>query len=291
MAPGRDQGFPGPARPGDPEVTGLERDDHDHALEQSYRRGFQDGYQRAETAANNTWRGQEQVFHAGSWLDGPTAAEKYAERQAVIREAHLAGVHGAGRQGCDWCASIRRNALERSSTSLFVPSPADNAKCVCIDGKPCPVHTASEVHHKGHYGVPADCPAHGPHPHELRGGRCLDCPVCAGSDRTGTHVFEPRESDGLCGAIIRYRVTGDPEPRNVPCGGERTHKSHYGVPAPRHTCRIDPVDGLCLVYGHTIKPHYAPCGLHGTRGCAADCEGRGGDRSALEAGPPGANDS
>jgi hypothetical protein len=23
-----------------------------------------------------------------------------------------------------------------------------------------------------------DCPAHGPHPHEAHGGRCLDCPQC-----------------------------------------------------------------------------------------------------------------
>lgn len=27
--------------------------------------------------------------------------------------------------------------------------------------------------------VVLDCPAHGPHPHEAHGGKCLDCPACA----------------------------------------------------------------------------------------------------------------
>jgi hypothetical protein len=108
------------------------------ALEANYLRGFQDGYEAAEAAANRSWRAE------ASWRPGLTEADPYvtiggkrervlswrdraAADMATLREAHAAGLHVAN-----------------------VP-----ARCPeCNGDEPSwPQHTESQLQHKGHYGV------------------------------------------------------------------------------------------------------------------------------------------
>jgi hypothetical protein len=62
------------------------------------------------------------VFHAGAWLDGPTAAEKKSERMAIIALAHDAGIHVPAVHGCPQCeplevAHINNAWYQRNVTS------------------------------------------------------------------------------------------------------------------------------------------------------------------------------
>lgn len=142
-------------------------------LEAAYRRGFQDGYEQAEAAANRSWRGQEKVFQGGAWLSGPTAAERKAERVAVLVEAHAAGLHvGLHAVDCPECMTDAQSRLQHNRHyDVFVCKSGDRCipctQRVLAGGKPLPEH----VQHKPDYGVGCSCaclgvgtPEHAPGP-------------------------------------------------------------------------------------------------------------------------------
>jgi hypothetical protein len=87
---------------------------------------------------------------------------------------------------------------------------------------------------------------------------------------------------GLFDALVALAVWRDKIP---------DHSRDYGASCahcPEPTTGPSACTGECGIPArtdNTQKSHYGvtPCGLHGARGCAPDCEGRGGDRSALEA--------
>ncbi len=57
---------------------------------------------REEAAA---WQEESaaRVFVAGQFWDRPTAAERKTEREAIMREAHTAGLHDHRPIMCPWC--------------------------------------------------------------------------------------------------------------------------------------------------------------------------------------------
>jgi hypothetical protein len=71
-----------------------------------YAAGALDGYGARCREEATEWQDQtsHRVFVSGQFWERPTAAAQRDGRQSVIREAHEAGLHGAGVRGCSWCA-------------------------------------------------------------------------------------------------------------------------------------------------------------------------------------------
>jgi hypothetical protein len=126
--------------------------------EMIYRRGYQDGYEAAEAAANASWRGQERIFHAGGWLDGPTAAEKREADMSVLAQAHAAGLHTGQAIRCVECNPPSRMVNQRTGEVTYChqrPCAVDPTHPARDDQGNMHVHVGSPLHHKGNYGVPA----------------------------------------------------------------------------------------------------------------------------------------
>jgi hypothetical protein len=155
----------------------------DHDL--VYRRGWQDGYEAAEAAANRAWA------QSSSWRPGLVEADQYVtidgkrervlswrERKeqdlSVLAQAHAAGLHTGQAIRCPLCVPAEPCAVDPTH-----PARDDQGNMH--------VHVGSPLHHKGHYGVadravtpevrlPGHDDPHGAHPHN--GMTCLDCPEC-----------------------------------------------------------------------------------------------------------------
>jgi hypothetical protein len=122
-----------------------------------YRRGYQDGYEAAEAAANRSWR------EGSTWRPGVVEPEQFVtiggnrervltwrdrkERDmATLAEAHAAGLHAdAPSLRCPACGPAEP------------PEPWDHPGHVGGDCAQCKLgYHASDLHHKGNYGVPAE---------------------------------------------------------------------------------------------------------------------------------------
>jgi hypothetical protein len=147
-------------------------------IEQSYRRGYQDGYEAAEAAANRSWRdgatwrpGLTEVDVRYVTIDGKREAvlswrDRKAADLATLAEAHAAGLHAeAPSIRCPACGPATpavcvhpfsdvssAGVCRGCGACLTITSP----RCICSDtGRDCPAHEESPLHHRGHYGVPA----------------------------------------------------------------------------------------------------------------------------------------
>lgn len=131
--------------------------------EVAYSLGFGAGYLAAQRELTDSWRRQrDKVFVAGEFAETSTAAERNAARLAVIREAHAAGIHGAGVPGCPTCMETtgpKEMAEGRQSYVCGRDCPAAAAS-ECVDPREpngCTwedhKHAKSPTHHNGDYGV------------------------------------------------------------------------------------------------------------------------------------------
>jgi hypothetical protein len=247
----------------DEEVTVDLTPDPHHAP--SYQRGWQDGYEAAEAAANRAWR------DSSSWRPGLVEADRYvtidgkrervldwrdrmAQDVVVLREAHAAGLHDAGpaRSRCPECADR-----------------PDDLYGVRRNGEWTFAHSPSDLHHKGHYGVPDSDPsagwcgtavAHDRHP--WHDGLCPGFRANTISPNYGVppDVVEIDRNARAYGWEIGHRGIAPTEVTETSEGNPfmdpdwrtavDTIKPHYGVPEPMLL-----VDGRCAGCGHDPADH------------------------------------
>lgn len=183
-----------------------------------YRVGYEAGARDARDEINRDWRSTERhVLLGGQLINAITAAERNKARIEILEQGHAAALHNVRpRQDCPLCRRHGASPVQHKGSAELEKLLEDRCSglgCMCC-GQLDYVRNAVRdgllsLQHNRNYGVP---------------------PWSDIVPDARMHAFEPRKSDGLCGAIVRYRVAGDPEPRNVPCGGEHSHKSHHGVP-------------------------------------------------------------
>lgn len=89
--------------------------------------GYYAGYAAAQREMTEQWvrEAGRKVFSAREWADRPTAAAQREEREVTIREAHDAGLHGAGVAGCKLC---RRDRAYRAAGGVRLRT--------CVHGVP-----------------------------------------------------------------------------------------------------------------------------------------------------------
>lgn len=142
-------------------VTGdpfVEQDD--------YRRGFEAGYSaRCREEVESYLRVVEsgrQVYDnvIRDLINLPSAAERKAQREAILREAHAAELH-AGRPayGCPVCAEARHAAARTVAQEACGPIEGGGWRCKpwarCTHDGGCLLDDGeSDRHHSGHYGAP-----------------------------------------------------------------------------------------------------------------------------------------
>jgi hypothetical protein len=121
-------------------MTDGERFLRRQAVEQAYDRGFADGVAAAKEEDDRRFRERDPIYLGSTLINAPTAAEREAKRESIIREAHYAGLHDENTRGCYRCDGRKRLGL------LPCPRPAAHMESEYRDA-------ASQSAHNGDYGV------------------------------------------------------------------------------------------------------------------------------------------
>lgn len=156
--------------------------------------GLEAGYRAGLAEMSDAWRAAsgQKVFTASEWVDKPSAAERKAERVAILVQAHDAGLH-VGRMPVNDCTKCAESVRAYDPCArLYDPlRPGEGQHgCFladrCVGDPRCQVFETSDAcqrayvesqdAHKGDYGVTDESPPEGAHSHVPReGGKCVRC--------------------------------------------------------------------------------------------------------------------
>lgn len=141
--------------PADPTPDQLE------AFRWGYKAGWEAGRAAVRLEINEAWQNVTRVFSASDWADVPTAAERKAEREMVLRQAHDAGLHDKQVMSCPLCVEGKAptmlicyqcgHAVMGHGVNGCSATVADHVLCRCEASS---AMLLARVPHSGDYGVP-----------------------------------------------------------------------------------------------------------------------------------------